>query len=68
MILKHKTTKEIEEFISQNKYVYPICLQKFLNCSYSTAKRTVKKIKLLYEIKDRNLESETFRKYVYECL
>ena len=64
--LKHKNYKAIEEFIADNKMIYVINLQKFLGCSYRTALRIFHKIKEKYNVKTSYLDSETFKKYIFE--
>lgn len=64
--LKHKTKKQIEEFVSENQFVYPINLQRFLGCTYRTSERIIKKVKDKYKITSKYLPSNIFFQYVYE--
>ena len=64
--LKHKTKKQIEEFVENRKFIYPIILKEFLGCSYKTSIRIIQKIKKSYNINTKYIESFLLLKYFYE--
>ena len=57
--------QETENFIYENVNIYPITLQKFMNCSYRQAHKIITYIKNEYNVKTPYIPSIIFRKYIY---
>ena len=65
-LLLLKKTSELEEFLFENRNIYPLQLSKFLKCSYRQAIRIFKYLRKRYEVKSISLPAEILRKYVEE--
>ena len=63
-ILCDKTTSELEEFLFENRYIYPKRLQTFMNCSWRQAYKILKYVKEVYKVETRAVPSEIFRLFL----
>lgn len=63
-ILRDKSTSELEEFLFENRFIYPKNLSQFMGCSYRQANKIVTYVRKVHKVEDKMIPSEIFRIYL----